>query len=35
MISVSGVSKIYANGVSEFCALKDINLASKRANFLL
>ena len=23
MISVSGVSKIYANGVSEFCALKD------------
>ena len=32
MISVSGVSKIYANGVSEFCALKDINFSVKKGN---
>ena len=35
MISVSGVSKIYANGVSEFCALKDINFSVKKGEFFV
>ena len=35
MISVSGVNKIYANGVSEFCALKDINFSVKKGEFFV